>query len=756
MMKRIITIVLVVALVATVAVAAIPSWRNTVMNWISGETQVDGSIDSTNPTDSTDPTESTTPTDETQGTEPTDPTEGEDVSEPEEITGMDLTFEQLWELIHTPEGDIRIAQGVVIADVTYEGGNLKEETPEEQEQLFAGVTNTDHGVFSVWNEMFTVERKPGVGVSDELHLSLCDNTKCGHKAHLYENWSVNNLTAAEGNEALSPESWTYMEGQPTEVLLSYEEREIIRAAACTWTVVNESGEVVRYYGLRVCGVPEDPEPPVKEDPVNEFEVSFKFVAANGATLPNGVLSQRPASVKVAEGETYKVNFTFKSVETEAGTWTFKSWDKTSFKVTGNVTVTGTWVFTEKPGEGGEPEKETYTVTYEFVSKTGEALPSAVTSLRPAAKTVEEGTKVTSPSIQSTVKVSGGTWTFNGWDKKEVTVNANVTVTGSWSFKADEQPPVVKEYTVSYKFVGTNGTLPQEVMSMLPASVVVKEGTIVTPKNLTGVEVEVSNGTWKFQGWDKSSANVSSDTIFTGTWKFVEKLSLEDPIEDYTITFKFTATNGTLPSAVKNLRPSAIVAQKGETVTAPSIKPIVEVDGGKWVFNGWSSNSITVVGDATITGSWTFEKDPEPEHSQPEGDEDPNPVAENQDELDELGERTDEVPEEDNTPEHSDREELSLMPVGEEGSDNNEQPDEEGINNQHTPVDDVARSEVNAEEEKTQSDNELSLIPVEEDVDSTDDVEEGESGLTLADPVDDSVVADDATQNELDSMFPGRE
>lgn len=753
MIKRIITIVLVVALVATVAVAAIPSWRNTVMSWFSSETQVDGS---TEPTDSTDPTESTTPTDETQGTEPTDPTEGEDVSEPEEITGMDLTFEQLWELIHTPEGDIRIAYDGVVADLTYEGGNFKPETEAEQEELFAGITNTDHGVFSVWNEMFTVERKHGVGISDELHLSLCDNTKCGHKAHLYENWSVNNLTAAEGNEALSPESWTYMEGQPTEVLFSYEEREIIRAAACTWTVVNESGEVVRYYGLRVCGVPTDPEPPVQEDPVNEFEVSFKFVAANGATLPNGVLSQRPASVKVNEGETFKVNYTFKSVETEAGTWTFKSWDKTSFKVTGNVTVTGTWVFTETPGEGGEPEKETYTVTYQFVATSG-TLPSAVTNLKPAAKTVEEGTVVTSPSIVKEVKVDGGVWTNSGWDKASVTVNGNVTVTMKWTFTAN---PVVEEYTVSYKFVGTKGeSLPQEVMNMLPASVTVKKGTIVTPRNLSGVEVEVSNGTWKFQGWDKSSANVSSDTTFTGSWKFVEKLSLADPVEDYNISFKFvSATSGkSLPASVTGLKPATIVAQKGETVTAPSIKPIVEVDGGKWVFNGWSSNSITVVGDATITGSWTFEKDPEPEHTptNPEGDEDPNPVAENQDELDELGDRTDEVPEEENTPEHSEKEDLSLMPVGEEGSDG-EESEEDGINNQHSPVDNVARSEVDAEEEKTQSDNELSLIPVGEDVDSTDDVEEGESGLTLADPVDDSVVADDATQNELDSMFPGRE
>ncbi len=746
MFKRIMTIVLVVVLLATVAVAAIPSWRNTVASWFTSEEKVEGSTDSTNPT---------------EGTEATEPTEGEDATTPtnpeDEIltdeVKVPFTFAEFFGLA-TTDGAWNVApEKAEIYDLTAD--EFVVESDEEKAEYVAIMLRVNpYGAMSIVQEGFeNLENHPGEVVAPIFELCDC---KVGHKGSWNPDMGQFHWHVAENNEALGAKSWTRMTGEMQEVLVDFETRETIRATACYWYVENTEGVKEVRYGVRVCGDQKDPEPPVVEPEKETYTVSFNFVAANGQNLPNGVLSQKPASVKVTEGETYKVNFTFKSVETEAGTWTFKSWDKTSVKVTGDVTITGTWTFSEKPGEGDGPEKETYKVTFKFTATNG-TLPSAVTSLKPADKTVEEGTKINAPSIQNTVKVNGGTWTFNGWDKTTVTVTSNVTITGSWTFKADEQPPVVKEYTVSYNFVGTKGeTLPQEVMNFKPASVVVKEGTIVTPRNLSGVEVEVSNGTWKFQGWDKSSANVSSDTTFVGSWKFVEKLSLEEPIKDYLINFNFVGTNGTLPSSVKSLKPGTIVAKEGEVINAPSIQPIVEVNGGAWVFNGWSSNRITVVGDATITGTWTFEKDPEPEHSQPEGDEDPNPVADNQDELDELGDRTDEVPEEDNTPVHSDRENLSLMPVGEEGEDEDHDADD-GINNQHSAVvDDVARNEVDTQEDEKPADNGLSLMPVEGESDSAEGGESDDLTLSLDLPVDDSEVADQDTQDELNAMFPGRE
>lgn len=748
-MKRIISIAAIILVIAIAICAAVPACRNTIKSWFPGETQVDDSANSSNPPEGM---EATNPTEGEETTEPKNPTEPEgEVDVDVDEVKAPFTFAEFFGLA-TTNGSWNVApEKAIIYDLTADEF-VAESDNEKAEYVAVMLRVNPYGAMSIVQNGFeNLENHAGEAVAPVFELCNC---KIGHKDSWNSDMGQFHWHVAEGNQSLGAKSWTRMTGEMQEYLMSFENREVIRNVACYWYVENEAGELEVVYGIRVCGDQKDPEPPVVEEPEKEsFNVSFKFISANGKNLPNGVMSQLPKSVSVEEGETYKVSFTFKSVETEDGTWTFKSWDKTSVKVTSDVTITGTWIFTEKSGEGDGDEKDTYTVTYVFSNGN---LPAEVKNLLPAAKTVEEGTKVTSPSIQSTVKVSGGTWTFNGWDKKEVTVNSNVTVTGSWTFKAEEQPPVVNEYTVSYKFVATNGTLPQEVLNKLPASEIVKAGTIVAPKNLNGVEVEVSNGTWKFQGWDKSSTAVNSDTVFTGSWKFVEKLSLADPIEDYMVTFKFTATNGTLPSSVKNLQPAAVVAQKGDKVTAPSIKPIVEVDGGAWHFNGWSSNTITVVGDATITGTWTFEKDPEPEHTPPESsDEDPNPVADNQEELDGLGDRTDEVPEEENTPEHSEREELSLMPVVEEEEDLEDDAND-GINNQHsTIIDDGARAEVdNTDDDKER--NDLSLMPVEGEADSAAEGESDDLSLSLDLPVDDSEVADQETQDALNAMFGGRE
>jgi hypothetical protein len=747
MMKRIMSIIAIIAIVLLVAGAVIGSQNG----WFTKEAQTGTPIDGTEATDST--TETTNPT---EGQETTDSTES---TEPqEEITTevkIPFTFAEFYELA-TTDGAWNVApEKAVIFDMTAD--EFVAENEDEQKEFVAVMLRVNpYGAMSIVQNGFeSLENHAGEAVAPIFELCNC---KVGHNDSWNSDMGQFHWHVAEGNQSLGAKSWTRMTGEMQEYLMSFENREVIRNVACYWFVENEAGEQEVVYGIRVCGDQKDPEPPAppvedeKEDEVKEFAISFNFVAANGNKLPNGVTNQLPKSVNVKEGETYKVNFTFKAVETEAGTWTFKSWDKTSVKVTGNVTITGTWTFTEKPGEGDAPEKEQYTVTFKF---SGNNLPKEVTNLLPAAKTVEEGTKVTAPTIQNTVKVSGGTWTFNGWDKTTVTVTSNVTITGSWTFKADEQPPVTKEYTVSYKFVGSKGeSLPQEVLNQLPATSKVKEGTIVTPKAPAVQTVEVSDGTWTFVGYNKSSANVTSNVEFVGTWKYKEKLTLADPVEDYLVTFKFSATNGTLPSSVKNLQPAAVVAQKGDKVTAPSIKPIVEVDGGAWHFNGWSSNTITVVGDATITGTWTFEKDPEPEHTPPESsDEDSNPVADNQEELDGLGDRTDEVPQ--NNPEHSDREELSLMPVVEEEKDLEDDVND-GINNQHsTIIDDGARAEVdNTDDDKER--NDLSLMPVEGEADSAAEGKSDDLSLSLDLPVDDSEVADQETQDALNAMFGGRE
>lgn len=79
------------------------------------------------------------------------------------------------------------------------------------------------------------------------------------------------------------------------------------------------------------------------------------------------------------------------------------------------------------------------------------------------------------------------------------------------------------HDVSYEFIPSDGTseLPQDVLSQLPPNHSVQQGqTVKIPEDFDFKDVEVSDGIWSFQSWDKEKVeNVSSPVTFTGTWKF---------------------------------------------------------------------------------------------------------------------------------------------------------------------------------------------------------------------------------------------
>ena len=113
----------------------------------------------------------------------------------------------------------------------------------------------------------------------------------------------------------------------------------------------------------------------------------------------------------------------------------------------------------------------------------------------------------------------GTFTFNGWDQSgTITVNADTTITGSWTFTANDQ------YTVTYTWSdGPDGsTLPAAV------SVYAGQGYEVDTTYYQGYEVSGTKdgvpGTFTFNGWDQSGTiTVNADTTITGSWTFVENI-----------------------------------------------------------------------------------------------------------------------------------------------------------------------------------------------------------------------------------------
>ena len=86
--------------------------------------------------------------------------------------------------------------------------------------------------------------------------------------------------------------------------------------------------------------------------------------------------------------------------------------------------------------------------------------------------------------------------------------------------------IAQKSQVQYEFTSaTEGkSLPTEVTSLLPSDTTdYYTGDKVTAKTITSEEVNVDEGTWKFNGWDATSKTMTDDGItFTGSWSFTQK------------------------------------------------------------------------------------------------------------------------------------------------------------------------------------------------------------------------------------------
>ena len=256
-----------------------------------------------------------------------------------------------------------------------------------------------------------------------------------------------------------------------------------------------------------------------------YEKHHEFVSGTpGKELPQEVKDLLPATEKNLPNGS-QVTPTQPSqteVKTTEGTWSFKSYNKTSETINGaDAHFVGAWEFTPAP---------TYKATHEFVSGTpGKELPQEIKALLPADQTdLRDGSQATptQPS-QTEVKTAEGTWSFKSYDKTSETVNgSDVKFVGTWEFTASPAPTVT--HKAVHEFVsGTPGKeLPQEVKSLLPADQTdLKDGTQVTPTQPSQTEVKTAEGTWSFKSYDKTSETINgADAHFVGTWEFTPALA----------------------------------------------------------------------------------------------------------------------------------------------------------------------------------------------------------------------------------------
>ncbi|WFR86545.1 LPXTG-anchored SHIRT domain periscope protein [Streptococcus sp. D7B5] len=331
-----------------------------------------------------------------------------------------------------------------------------------------------------------------------------------------------------------------------------------------------------------------------------YEKHHEFVSGTpGKELPQEVKDLLPATEKnLSNGsQATPTQPSQTEVKTSEGTWSFKSYDKTSETINGaDAHFVGTWEFTPAP---------TYKATHEFVSGTpGKELPQEVKTLLPADQTdLKDGSQATptQPS-QTEVKTSEGTWSFKSYDKASETINgADAHFVGTWEFTP------APTYKATHEFVsGTPGKeLPQEVKTLLPSDQTdLKDGSQATPTQPSQTEVKTSEGTWSFKSYDKTSETINgADAHFVGTWEFT-------PAPTYKATHEFVSgTPGKeLPQEVKTLLPADQTNLKDGSQATPTQPSQTEVKTaeGTWSFKSYDKASETINGaDAHFVGTWEF-------------------------------------------------------------------------------------------------------------------------------------------------------
>ena len=164
------------------------------------------------------------------------------------------------------------------------------------------------------------------------------------------------------------------------------------------------------------------------------------------------------------------------------------------------------------------------------------------------------------------------------------------------------------YTVTYNYV--SGTSDKSLPSSITAPAVVSDkhtgDVVASPTGQTDVEDAANQGTWHFNGWDKSSVTIgTANETVTGTWNFVPT----PPAAIYSVTYNYVSgtPDKNLPS---NITAPAAVNDKhtGDVVASPSGQTDVEdaVNQGTWHFNGWDKASVTIgTANEVVTGIWNF-------------------------------------------------------------------------------------------------------------------------------------------------------
>lgn len=235
------------------------------------------------------------------------------------------------------------------------------------------------------------------------------------------------------------------------------------------------------------------------------------------------------------------------------TYTFNKCDYTD-KIYGNVEITGsTWSVFVPTIIGGNYKASTsklnllaFTGDENYPGEKipleilGTATGSTAVTLVDKNDTSKEGIPIVGQNYINALKTSEKTFELANENAKSEGLYFKKLADANTKDKADyDMWQVAKKdaYRVLYSFEsGTSGkTLPNEVISLLPKdSAKYFEGDTVTAIQPEKTEIVVSDGVWKFKGYDADSKVASDDNVndeghiqFTGTWEFELNTNVPD-------------------------------------------------------------------------------------------------------------------------------------------------------------------------------------------------------------------------------------
>ena len=229
-------------------------------------------------------------------------------------------------------------------------------------------------------------------------------------------------------------------------------------------------------------------------PVTAYTVTYNYDNA-----PNGAPDLPTDNKSYIEGQTVQVqSITPVTVEENHRTYTFGGWTKGGAPAGGsftmgneNVTLTGTWTFTENARAG---------VNYDYVSADSTPLPAAISTATGDYAVADNTQYYVGQSVANNGPAAGTKYTMSdgsgewvlSWDKtSDIMTAEGVTFTGTWTFTPNSM------VTLHYEIVVMDAGAPQP-----------KHGTVTQPDDQTG-----------YSGTDFNVAGSATTTDDTYAWTF---------------------------------------------------------------------------------------------------------------------------------------------------------------------------------------------------------------------------------------------